>query len=351
MNDDRPPKLDVETLADLSQRDITARRNFNEWLGIWQEATHLGDMLGLLHELKNVDFHSSWNEPEYTENDRTIFLLKVSEGWYDTELLRTRGDISQKHIGSDKYGNTLYATNADIRQKVAQKAFAILCQEFFKLGVPDEETYGQLPNPRFFGRVIRNTNLFIAINHFFRLSEEGPSFDRYKIPNLPKRRLASETSQLKHSESIARLFLMNLIDNIWGLETGHYEGGSFGGDNLVTIRSNIVTSKPWTIEVLNYFDELKRIRRYNNDLDESSLDKLRAIAMRSTLTTFHHPIEKDRLVESLEEAIYAGSNAGLFLLECKMKVKIAKRLEAIRKAREVAERAKATLDSLTKRRS
>jgi len=348
MNDDRPPKLDVGTLADLSQRNITARRNFNEWLEIWQKATHLSDMLGLLHELKNVDFDSSWNEPKYTSTDREIFLLKVSEGWYDTELLRTKGDISQKHIGSDKYGNTLYATNADIRQKVAQKAFAILCQEFFKLGVPDEETYGKLPNPRFFSSIILDTNLFLAINHFFRLGERGFSLSRYEIPNLPKRRPSSETPQLNHPATIARSFLMNLIDNIWGLETEHHERSYFSEKALVTVINNIDEAKPWTIEVLNYFDELKRIRRYSKDLDESSLDKLRAIAMRSTLTTLHHPIEKDRLVESLEEAIYAGSAAGLFLFECETKVKIAKRLEAIRKAREIAERAKARLDSLTK---
>ena len=343
MYDDRPSKLNVETLADLSQRNITARRNFNEWLKIWQKATHLGDMLGLLHELKNVDFDSSGNESEYTEDDRTIFLLRVAEGWADTELLEIRGDIRQKYAGNDKYGNIRYVANADILQKVAQKAFTVLCQEFFKLGVPDEESHDNLPNPRFFGRIIRNTNLFLAINHFFRLT-----FDRYKIPNLPKRRLTSETLQLKHSESIARSFLMNLIDNIWGLETGHYEGGSFGGDNLVTIRSNIVTSKPWTIEVLNYFDELKRIHHYGEDLGQPNLDKLRTIAMRSTLTTFHHPIRKDRPVESLEEAIYAGSAAGLFLLECEIRAKTAKKLEAIRKVRELAERAKARLDSLTK---
>ncbi|HAU08013.1 MAG: hypothetical protein UW46_C0003G0009 [Candidatus Yanofskybacteria bacterium GW2011_GWF1_44_227] len=332
-------KYDIAVLGDLSKREVRPTKNFHEWLKMWQTAKTLGELLGLLHEGFEVSLTAStYGEPDYDDIDRLIFYFLVADGHF---LLRSNSplDPPKFRIGYDKNGNEVVRSEGEIRQIVAQKAFKMLVQNFFKgaetrkvIEYRRDDSFGS-----FWNKTIQSERIFNAILGFFSIHQRRYA-DDFEIPNLPRQR------ERTHHEQIAFDFLMNFVELIW--EWRDPEVQSWRKEEEIAeqkkrtaeIRKRVDEAKPWTIEVMEILGQLDILRKYIPTLDKASLAKLKEIAMRRKIHDYRHPVEKTRLVASLDEARFVGSRAAWLISEYELVKREGNRLEEIRSAqREIEE--------------
>jgi len=163
----------------------------------------------------------------------------------------------------------------------------------------------------------------------------------------------SRDGKKSHNEQSARGFLVNFIKFIWSWqeeEVGKY--WQTEQDNVTarnkSQRELIEKAKPWSIKVMeiskNGFNHLLG----NLELKPNELEMIRKVAMQSKLEKYRHDVKKGRLVETLDEAILAGSTAAKFLATYRLKEKARHRLLKIREAEEATEEAKDKLKRLLK---
>lgn len=303
-------------------REIRPIRNWYEWLALWQRAETLEEMLGMLHVGFNVRLETlSWEEKrEYDEIDRLTFYFTIADGWTDDVLLRLPEDIESTGAYSDG------KTPRQLRQRLAHKAFDMLCISFFKeAGVPGQ---GRLSYT--FGyqweSVITSERLFQVIQNFFK--EETPRYGEH----IEIRNLGSFNDQRTHNERFAVNFLLNLAKFMWTytwrksklLDVGSTEERG----RLATTLARINAAKPWMVTVLSKLDEFGVLREWILELDKACLAKLEEIAFRGKLETYH-TVKESRHVMTLDEACYAGSKTGWFLKEHELKLREHARLAAI----------------------
>lgn len=322
-------KYDLVVLGDLSKREIRRTKNFHEWLERWQSAETLGELLGLLHEGFEVSLEASaYGEPNYKIADRLAFYLFVANGW-----------TSAYTIESD--------SPSGVRQIVAQKAFNMLAQNFFKNGEAQKisEYWREDRSGSFWKDIVRLEQVFNAILYFFKI-EKKRFGDGLEIPNLPHRRERS------HAEQIAFNFLMNFVDLIWEWRDPEIESWCNEEERtkmkkyVDEIRERVDGAKPWTIEVMEIFDRLDLLRARFPLLDGIALVKLREIAMRQNISEFRHPVTNSRPVISLDEARFVGSRAAWLISEYELIKRERARLEQIRSAQREIEEANEKLKRL-----
>ena len=284
-------------------------------------------MLGLLHVGFNVPLRQlSWEEEK--EHDciyRLIFYFTIADGWVDNHILRLPEDVEDNGMYSDG------KTTRQFRQKLALKAFDMLCVNFFKTA----EVHGSGRLSWTFGYqwdIVVSERLFPTIQNFFREESRTECGGDVKIRNLM---IFNEIRPGKSQWVIN--FLLNLARFMWTYtweKTTRPSANSIKErDELTTRFAQINAAKPWMVTVLAKLDELGVLREWILDLDKASLAKLKEIALRSKLEIYHQ-VPESRQVLNLDEACYAGSKAAWFLAEHEVMVHEHKRLTSIREAEE-----------------
>lgn len=322
---------------DLSSRDIRPIKNWHEWLARWQSTSLFQEMLGLLHVGFDVPLDRlEYAEPEYNSTDRVEFYFNIADGYDDGHF---HSEIKESHkkerhwVGYDKLGNRRYVGEGKLRQEIAQKAFAVLCVQFFKPEVMGVERDYRTFESRWKER-LQSDRLFRLVQDFFK------PYQKYKTnpPSIKIRNLSGLGESMSHHEKLAVEFLLAFINFIW-----EWEWEECGGSLAVTQyeQRRIDEAKIWSIEVLAYLRKIEILRKWMPRIDKDSLSKLKEIALRHQLWGHRHPVLKDRPVKSLKEACFIGSPAALLMIEHEIRTKEQKRLSAILAAqRKKAESAK-----------
>lgn len=336
-----PPEVNEVPAYNLFFKEIRPIYNWHEWLLRWKIASSFDEMLGLLHVGFNVCMSKSrYDEPEYTYIDRLIFYLGMAEGWRNSSLLQISSEMEPRHLVKDRTRGFVTKCESELRKLLAQKAFDMLALNFFNWGLKgggrDGDEFGN-------GWVegVASRQLLMALQFFFRAAQPR-SGGRVEAPNLPNFR------ERGHSEQKAFDFLMNFAKFIWGYEKEDISGWASreekeaSGVACIEKLERLDAVKPWMIEVLCELRSLDVLREWMLVLNETSVTKLKEIAMRSELRNYAgDPVLKDRLVASVEEACLVGSRAAWFLKEHEVMKRERDRLCAIREAeRELEEKSK-----------
>lgn len=332
-----------ETVAihPLLARPIRPLRNWAEWLVRWDEAPTSNELLGLLHVGFDVYFgRFHGDKQDYVPEDRIAFYLDVADGWNDAyfKLNDLEDDDTEYFVGYDGSGNRKYASVYKLRGELAEKANRMLCMHFFKrsdlcMSNADYETM------YWWRKLVENDELFPKIMHFFR-------FEKDRIINLGK---SDAPIPQQHTHS----FLMNLAKFLWmwceeeihsydplqkAAETNEING---------IMRRRVEEAKLWIIEVLAQLKQLDTLEPWFLELSEPCLDKLREIALRSELRKHSTPVNKSRLVATIEEACLAGSKAAWFLEKHRIMKRELERLTEIQEAERAQKAAAQRVEELT----
>lgn len=321
----------TEIVHPLLTREMRPIRNWHEWLEHWNKADNFQWMESLLHTGFGVPIEkSAYGEKEYGIIDRYIFYFSIADNWNDSWMFRYhKSEEIEYSVGQNPNGTMAKKTASELRQRLALKAFDMLCLNLFKAELKTE--YRVVPEFTYtWERVIMSEQLLPVIMNFFRPKKS--EFDvRVDILNLPNR-----NNQKSHNEQQAIQFLLNMAKFLWELKTpGRYlrqtdeEYKKWSVETLVRLDK----SKPWMIEVLAELGKLDVLSRWILELDKACLAKLKEIAMRNRVFGVREPGEKeDRLVSTLDEACYLGSKAAWLLKEHELKLREKKRLNAIAEA-------------------
>lgn len=300
----------------LLTQDIRPISNWHEWLIRFQVVETLEGKLGLIHTGFNMPLERmGYAEKNYDETDRIIFYLSVADGWNDYDLLKIPGDEGKEYrVGRDKCGNILIETPCGIRKIIAQKAFNLLCLNFFKMDIL-YDVHRERFNDEWRDIVV-SKRLFPVIQNFFRAEKRWDG--EVYIFNL------SNNDDKSHNGHLAINFLLNLARFIW---EGWKERDlaiwkptkcqiiEEHEKNNAELRSRRESAKLWMIEVLSHLNQLGVLRKWLLQLTKPEVTKLKEIAMRKKFTTCTEPIYEDRPVESIEEAFFLGSSAARLLKE------------------------------------
>ena len=341
-------KLVTPVFHNLFSREIRPIRSWSEWLERWQAAVTLEEMLGLIHVGFGVSYDTYRDETQYDQSDRLAFYFRIADGWADHyHLLRVTGENEVEYVvGRDKNGNMIRKSPSELRQRVARKAFDMLCLNFFKLDLHQDrdESTDRWMIDVVFGQ------LFLIIQGFFRLEKhEGVVFgDRFKIRNLQG--FADDWSP---NEKHVVDFFIALAKFVWrwkddgkSLWIESYRIIRFE-ENVAEMRSRLIVAKLWILEVLSQMDMLDILDKWLLEFDKDCLAKLEEIALRSELKDHRDPVSKDRKVNSVEEACYADSSAAWMLQKYKLMKNEDERLKAILDAQRNKEEADQELKRLT----
>ncbi len=331
----------------LLERKVRPIQNWHEWLGHWNEAVSVEEMLGLLHYGFNVSLRSyKYGEPEYDGIDRLGTYFLIADGWSDSEQLENHEDRDQKYeMGFDKNGYRIMKSVSELRQQVARKAFDMLCHNFFKPRSLLESNSDQYEAD---WENVTSSRVLPVIRAFFEL-ERTRFGDRAMVRNLPYLSMGYERREYQ----VAVDFLLALARFTWGWEQREIPTWRGSEDQKIIVKYNQETqerldsAKPWLVGILSYLDRLDLLRPWMTQLDEPCVAKLKEIALRVELSNYRHPVKEDRLVATVEEACYVGSVSGLFLKHRELMLRESTRLTAILEAEQEAEDATRKLKKLT----
>lgn len=292
-----------ELVNPLLTREVRTIANWQEWVRLWHKAQTAHEMEGLLHVGFDLSFVRYSGDEACDELDRLRLYCSVADGWADHYALRCNGD-QVGYLLRYEEGLSVKKTARQLRKSLAQKAFDMLCLNFFR----SKDIYSH-------ERKIHH-GLFPLIQRFFRPEKETDSSEYRIIRNL------SYNLKGSRNEQFAVDFLIALINYIWRWKDDVY----YPNEHQREIRMHIDSMKPWTIEVLNRLGKLDLLRQWLMTLDKASFSKLKEIALRARLRKGEHPVIEARPVASLKEACYAGSEAALLLSEYKLRKKVDARL-------------------------
>ncbi|HRY31301.1 MAG TPA: hypothetical protein P5328_02855 [Candidatus Paceibacterota bacterium] len=285
----RHPLLDVNPINFES---------FTDWLVQWANAKSLVEMLGLLHGLTT---YGHWFE----ESNVISFLLDLADGHDERDTFEDHREA--RWIGADRQV-------VSDRQKIAQKAFSILCLKFFRNSVREG---GRQPWLWMLG----DESLFKKVLWFFRP-------DRiWRLRNCNSLAHGSDDPAEKHQNEILRCFLEELAHQGWTFRSlGEY--GISDADRQIEQR--LVATRPQFIDILKELRKLPWLLK-QEELDPQSLKKLEEMAMSESVSL---PLDcagtgsNYRKPVNLREAVLGGSVAAQVLLLYKVMEKERQRILA-----------------------
>lgn len=324
-------KEEDSKVATFLLKQIRTYRNWHECVMEFLTTDVKQRKISALHEGYNTSIERSYggglDEPTYTEEDRAIFYLKVADGYkqvWDHQIPEDEG--KKFYDGFDKFGQTEWKVPTQLRQEVALKAFIILCQNFFNLVL-----YYAKDIRQFDGRwesFIVSEKLFPSIQNFFRFKKQ-PDGD-INVRNLPYGK------ELSHNEQIVVTFLKNLAIFLWeGWKEREVEGylgieyRKRTEEANASRARNILNMKLWMIEILSQLREINLVEKWLPTFEPACLEKMREIAMRATLSPGKHPVKQERKVNSVAEAVLAGSRSAKIIALHEIAVNEINRLKPI----------------------
>ncbi len=310
-------------ILELLKREIRPIRNWHEWLERWNAVETIEEIIGLLHIGFSVVLERQmYYEKTYDAIDRLTFYFNTADGWANDRLLRTsekeNGEEKKYQFGFDTYGNWIHRTSSEMRQLVADKAFNMLCQNFFKVELYE----GRNGYEGDWRKIVVSERLFPIIQSFFRIQKQRFGND-IEIRNLPNR------CEKSHNGQLIIDFLLSLAKFIWGWKERDNFGNKETREQNTAMRIRLNDAKLWMIEVLLELSKLNLLREWIFELDKPCLAKLKEISLRNRFSFYTHPVYKDRPVTTIDEACYLGSSTGWLLKEYELKTREHKRLTSI----------------------
>lgn len=327
-------------------REVRPLRDWDEWLKLARVAVTLDQKLGLLHGAFNVDMGM---EQSFR---RLEFFFRVADGWTNSSLFMTKGISSfnepKYKVGYDKQGFPMERSESEQRQKLARKAFDVLAASFFKMPEISSDCPDRGDREIAWINAVVSGPLFPIIQNFFRIDEERRHGSG--ICNLSHANLRS------HNEKQAVEFLLKLSKFLWTWQESSIDHWNSEEEKEqkkkenIRMHARIDAAKPWMINVLSELGELRLLEKRLLELDRTSLSALRRIALQNELTRLRRadPVIKDRRVATLDEACYAGSQAGWLLKKHELLTREHKRLVTILEAEEKKRKAQREIERLTR---
>ncbi len=203
----------------LCQKEINFSLTWQEWKKCFEEARKAYEILGLLHYGFDVDVR---DENEYRE--RIIYYLEMAYGYDSLSLFSSIGERRDENF-RNIFGR---CTSEEAKKKIAQKAWAMLCQRFFKNTEKSETS-----NPSWWWLVRNDSQILDKILWFF--SEKD---------NIPRRNRTDE-----HNNRIALDFLYTLAKYAWSRHSGRHH---YGEKPL----PHFVKNRPKFIRILSHLGKL-----------------------------------------------------------------------------------------------
>ena len=270
----------------LYQKNITRfAETWPEWKENFAEAKTGSELIGLLH--RGFDAYTEkWEE----RLERICFYLEVAYGYNDDFLFRRPLGINYP----DEERRL-----AEVTQIIARKAWAILCQKFFK----------ESDNPECWRTLIDEPIIFDRIIWFF---SETANIPRHNSEN--------------HHDIIALKFLAELSTLTWE--------GRWG--TRTESKPRFAAKRPLFIKILDAIKRLDILRKYWRELSLDDLVSLEELAL------------ENGYYATLAQAATLGSQAAQTAIVLKAMIAEGDRRKKIEEAEAEIEEARQKLESLSK---
>jgi hypothetical protein len=208
----------------LHGRNFTRHQTFEEWLAAWQAATSQEVAMGLLHSLYGAEFKIN--------EEAILFLLDMADGFAQDCVLVTREERF-KLDGRLADIDRLTASRA----RFAQKAFAVLCSEFFK---PETARIDCMHERNYdYTHMVQNPVVREKVLRFFRSREDASERPLFNFPRSKGSLKGAKDPNLQAVEA----FLKALVGYAW---PNNGRGPSKLGEEL----------RPRLIDILSALDRL-----------------------------------------------------------------------------------------------
>ncbi|TSC63737.1 MAG: hypothetical protein G01um1014106_409 [Parcubacteria group bacterium Gr01-1014_106] len=299
MNYQKPPHP-------LQQKRLQSIASWSEWKKLWDTEVHPERLIGLLH----MGFDTRLDR-EDTVADRILFYLRVADGHAST--IGT-WEEDQQVFSLTAMGESV--SWAEIRQKVAQKAFSILCQRVFR---NEKDRYAARMS--WYGALTKDSCVLLDHVLAFFLPRELPKgrFDPW-ICNLP-----GNTDG--HGFATVSSFLTELCLCGWRFPNLRKY---IPEENL--LMEELTKRRPQFIRVLAALQRFDLIAKEGLELDDACCEMLERIALGTEVYLPTEPTweKKHRLPKTLDEAVVGGSAAARCLLLHRMKLHEQERFDELR---------------------
>lgn len=117
-----------ETTHPLLQKEFKSLGTWNDWKALWGQATYNVQLLSLLHCAFDVQCYRDENE------ERFCFLLRAADGHAAPTSYWPRGQVRGEAEMSWKDREKWL----EVRKPIAEKAFQVLCDRYFKSLIRDD---------------------------------------------------------------------------------------------------------------------------------------------------------------------------------------------------------------------
>lgn len=239
--------------------------DWKHWMTLWELAETVQELEGLIYcgydvSLGREDIQGLWQE-------RFNFYLRVADGYTSRGSHRLITKEEKRSLSSVDVNSLV-----ESRQKIAKKAFDVLCRNVFK------DTSSNHQPPSWADYLIRHPERVKSVMWFF---------DPHERPyNIPYR------NSTDHNEKIAIVFLRSFIELCW-LER---DSAVFYGTRRREIEEFLLHYERTFIHQLRELGNLDLLWKHRRWLTEEHLEVLRKIALHER--TFSIEGEQHNSVES-----------------------------------------------------
>lgn len=283
----------------LFNRDFCFSLTWKEWKKLFTETKQAHEAVGLLHHGFEVDV----DYEQSTERERVSFYLKVAYGYNNETLFRLADDSDNRFL-------SIFGRHSvtEARMEIAQKAWSVLCQKFFKNRDSDDLPLGW--------RIITDREgekLLEKVFWFFS--------DKINIPVAPP---------IDHNDRIVTGFLLKLAEMIWN---NRYSLGKQLRETFDRHRGLLIWIL-WQMKRLDFLVEQGNVRESVTDRDLKTLRKLALFESRNSDQEQEHSTVEEAAVEDLKFAASPAQTFAVLDLLSKGRARKEKKKQAEFKIRE-----------------
>ncbi len=307
----------------LAERKIDYISCWTKWKERWEKESDAEILHSLLHFGFSIPV--DWNEAV----ERLCLYLEIADK--GDESLRTFQNSGDRDFYYCNYTFGVEVKNkAGFREILSQKAFQMLCHNFFK-NTEKTEYRWKLPS---WARMVMIPQVLTKLFWFFRLNYLGNTL------NLQR-------TEGENHKQIARDFAHDLYLFVW--ECGD---SAYHGEIAEEVRAAFRQARPDVIILLVGLGELDLLLKGDRyeEIDEACLNKLESLAFGYELwlpdeNKFHGVYRKPR---TIEEACLGKSQAARVLLVLQTLLAEKERFDKMRKLEEQRRKAEENLKKLKK---